>query len=283
MKILNTHAYLTAGAFAVLWSVGCGGGSGTTSDTGNGLHADATSRDGSRDTAASCDPSGPCTVPIDCNSEFWSSESLPSHPWWLDTSISACMNTVQHGSATAPAALDDCGPAPTNFLPYDCHVPVGGAVCNGHYWTQICHVSADCSDGMGCINPWDGSIHDTDPLSFGYCEQRCGGAGDPMCLRCGFVCAPEGYCKPEGPPPGHPCVADCQCLEGEACNVTLGQCVEADYLPDGICGIPDGVVGSATQCQCNNGTCEVDARTGRGCCYASDGTIAKTSTAKVCE
>lgn len=261
-------------------ALGCGAGTG--SDSGGVDGRDASSRDASAaDTAPYCDARGPCEIPINCDRSFWSEQSLPNHPWWLDTSLPACMGEVHQGTSEAPEALDDCGAPPPHFEIFQCGIPVRAAVCSNHYWTQRCQVSSDCPDGMACITPYDGPIHDVDPANQGICEQRCGGSADAACVRCGFVCAPEGYCRPAPPPAGEPCVADCQCPAGEWCRADTNTCVDVDFPPNGLCG--EGAETLQGYCACNSGTCELEPSTGRGCCRGADGSIARSPTDKACQ
>jgi len=291
MKRIDKFAELLMLALLFGGSAACASTSGASSDSGNSGSRDAAGRDASGrdaappDSAPSCDPRGPCEVVPDCDPSLWHNSPLPSHSWWLDMSPTSCADHVQHGSSDAPVALDDCGPISREFMPYSCGIlRAGAAVCgSGQYWTQTCHVSADCPDGMGCVASNDGPIHDSDAIEFGSCEQRCGSAGDPVCVRCGYVCAPEGYCKPEPPPLGHACTADCECMEGEICNEG-GHCWESPRWPDALCGLPDSAYPyPELRCACSSGTCETNARTGRNCCRSMDGSIASYGAGVACK
>lgn len=229
-----------------------------------------------------CHPGEPCQVSPLCEGS-WDPSPLPSHPWWVASPPASCLENLNRGSAASPEALDDCPPPPHDFMPNDCGIPYRQArICINQQWTQTCQESGDCPDGMVCVDgPADGTVHtrDNPAVGYAYCQQRCGGAEDIACVRCGQQCSAEGYCQPE-PPRTFACVADCQCLDGEICD--RGQCIEVGQPPRFICGAGSRDVDPAWACDCMHGSCESDPRTGRGCCRAADGHIAISSDDPAC-
>ncbi|NOY93534.1 MAG: hypothetical protein GXP55_20310 [Deltaproteobacteria bacterium] len=265
--------WLVAAVCVLLAAGGCRG-EGAPKDAGPGgsaCFADA----GGVDASLRCVDSGPCELPIVCDDHLWNPEPLPDRPWWLRHPPSACLDEVARGSCDVPEALDDCPPSPFGFVPSACAIPTAGAAtcAETDFWTQTCHVSADCPRGMGCVEFVDGPIHDTDPLVHGICRQRCGAPGDPICVRCADTCAAEGYCKP-APYLGPSCTANCECMPGEVCGE--GHCYASgiQYVP-GICDDP--FTPEEFGCACTHGTCEPDSVSGQGCCYLPDGRIAEGS------
>jgi hypothetical protein len=278
-----------AATVSVLLAAGGCRGEGAPKDagpSGSACFADA----GGVDASLRCVDSGPCELPIVCDDHLWNPEPLPERPWWLRHPPTACLDEVARGSCDVPEALDDCPPSPFGFVPSACAIPAAGAAtcAETNFWTQTCHVSADCPRGMGCVDFLDGPIHDTDPLVHGICRQRCGAPGDPSCVRCADTCAAEGYCKPGPPPLGPPCGYDCECPNGDRGQgiCSDGHCWFTTTPPTLDCDMSDGGVGrdagDISTCPCTGGTCEINATTGRGCCRAPDGHIAASNSDPIC-
>lgn len=270
--------------------MGCGLSQGSQGDPDSGglgvgsSASDPSSSTGSSGSYYSCRPGQPCTGGSFCDGP-WSDDSLPSNPWWVRRPPAECQAHLARGTASQPQPLDDCPAWPHDFTPDDCGIPHQQArICVHEQWTETCLVSADCPDGMACVNgSLGGTIHDTDPVAgYGYCQQRCGGPDNIACVRCGQICT-NGYCAPDPGGPGPACSGDCECNDGEIC--VSGHCTVSSAPPQALCGAisePGATPVDAYGCACGSGTCVFNADTGRGCCHAPDGRLVRSYADPVC-